>query len=617
MAPTMGSCLVTEADVQEAFLAAPPLIAKQIMNLTVKQPRWISDMYQTEAFPLGNGAEMQQLILRGMMPQVERGFDKWKKISSNAGCEPCAGPDCSYNWTQFGGTGIERKIMQLMERDFRSPTYCIKEIQTTAHYEQIFGQIVLNLYAQIAFFKEQNIGFNYFTSLLKKFVVDSSGARPNPQNPYVYRPLGTSRISTLNIEILQQFYEYLRVMPDAVPYDNVNGSPIYAMECSAQLLSRLYRDDPSLRQDARFSGLANDLLMKYNFMSTTQGMFINAPILLPRRFAITPITGEPVEILPYVNGIPMEIGAFTGINPDWVNPAIATHEEVSLHGKYPFKVMYLPTAQTLGQNTSFGPEMSFMNAWQWVNPLTVEDPFRRVGQFVTAATIGLAPQYSEAMFGILVERPKVGLMATWLPEPSCPPTPADCDNTVPDVGCPCPLILTSSINPVNGNSLLTLATPLSPVPEVDDDIEFGIDTGGYITGTVESVASDGSAVEVSFPDGTDLGTCDQFTSIFCDNTLGCSANVQMATAGATTWTLILSNAIKADTASDVVTLTYGNGTQVNATVSSVNMSTLTWVVDPTGTLVDNVNGVVSICVPTATDATCGSCTGPSYEQCET
>ncbi len=617
MAPNMGSCLVTEADVQEAFLAAPPLIAQEIMNLTVRQPRWISDMYQTEAFPLGNGAEMQQLILRGMMPQVERGFDAWKKISSNAGCEPCAGPDCSYNWTQFGGTGIERKIMQLMERDFRSPSYCIKEIQTTAHYEQIFGQIVQNLYAQIAFFKEQNIGFNYFTSLLKKFVVDSSGAKPNPQNPYVYRPLGTAKISTLNIEILQQFYEYMRVMPDAVPYDNVNGSPLYAMECSAQLLSRLYRDDPQLRQDVRFSGLSNDLVTKYNFMSTTMGMFINAPILLPRRFRIAVTTGEEIEILPYVNNIPMEVGAFTGINPDWVNPAIATHEEVSIHGKFPFKIMYMPTAGTLGQNTSFGPEFDFMNAWQWVNPLTVEDPFRRVGQFVTSATIGLAPQYSEAMFGILVARPSVNLMATFLPDAPCPPTPVDCDNDVPAVGCPCPLILTSQTNPVNGNTFLTFATPLSPIPSVDDEIQLGIDTGGYVEGTVESISSDGTAGEFSFPAGTYLGTCDQFTSIFCDNTLGCSANVQAAVAGATTWTLTLSNAIKADTAADVVTLTYGNGTQVNATVSSVNMSTLTWVVDPTGTLVDNVNGVVSICVPTSTDATCGSCSGPTFEQCET
>ena len=386
-------CNLSQAEVTEAFLAAPPAIAKQIFNLSIKQPRWIRDLWEMEEFPRGQGTTMQQLILRGQMPAIERGFQTWKKLNNNTGCNPCEGPDCSYNIKQMGGTGIERKVMELMSKDFRSPSYCIKEIQTTAHYEQVFAQVVLNLYAQIDFEKEMNIGFNFLTSLAKKYVVDSGGPKPNKENPYAYRPLGTKRISALNIDLLEFFYEYMRRIPDAVPYDVVNGSPIFALEASAQTIQRLYRDDPQLRQDVRFSGLANDLVSKYNFMSTIRGMFIPAPILYPRRFKYDAGVGDWIEILPFVNDIPMEVGAFTGFNPDYEDPSIATHEEVLIHGKFPFKVFYMPTETTLGQNTSFGPEFSFMNNWSWINPLTVEDPARREGFFFTSATIGLARSF--------------------------------------------------------------------------------------------------------------------------------------------------------------------------------------------------------------------------------
>ena len=619
----MQNCVLTGQQVTEAFLAAPPAIAKNIYNLTIKTPRWVSELWQLEPFPLGQGTQMQQLILRGQMPAIERGFAGWKQLNNNTGCNPCEGPNCSYNIKQMGGTGIERIAFNLMSRDFQSPTYCVKEIETTAHYEQIFAQVVQNLYAQIAFEKEQNIGFNYLTSLAKKFVVDSSGPVPNTENPYVYRPKGTATLSALNIDLLEFFYEYLRLMPEAVPYDNVNGMPIFAMECSPQLLSRLYRDDPQLRQDVRFSGLANDLVTKYNFMSTIRGMFIAAPILYPRRFRSTNSNTEWTEVLPFENGIPMEVGSYTGLNPNYIDPSYATHEEVLIHGKWPFKVYYLPTETTLGQNTSFGPEYSFMNAWSWINPLTPTDPARREGFFFTSATIGLAPQYSRPLFGILVERPQNGLTFAQNPQPSCPVDPVDCDNTVPDVGCPCALITNAFTNPINGDTILELAVPLDPVPSPSDTIQFGIDTGGWILGTVVDAAEDGSSVEVTFPNGTDLGVCDHFTTIFCDNTMSCFATVQsQCTEGTTSLRVVLSNAIKADTNNDVVTVTYLDGTTEDVDVNGTpNLSTLEWVLDGFNTSFTPgtcaVPTIVSVCVPPATDASCPACGGPTFTQCAT
>lgn len=609
----MVQCTLTEQEVTEGFLAAPPLIAQQIMDLTIKHPSWTRDLPKFTEFPRGNGTEYQQLVFRGEMPQIERGFQKWKLLNNNTGCNPCP-TDCGYNTTQFGGSGLERKAARMMERDFVSPTYCIKEIQTTAHFEQVFAKIVENLFAQTDFFKDQNVSFNALTELSKKYVVDSGGAKPNPANPYVYRTVGTARLSMLTIDMLEFFYEYMRRIPDAIPYDVVNGSPIFSLIASHQTLARLYRDDPQLRQDVRFSGLANDLLMKYNFMSTIRGMFIAAPILYPRRFNI--VSSELVEVLPYVNGIPMEVGSFTGFNPAY---EAATHEEVIIHGKFPFEILFMPTETSLGQDTSFGPEFSWFNNWAWINPLTNTDWFRRSGFFATSATIGIAPQFSDGIFAIAVERAQQTLMAGWLPPVSCPPVDPECDNEVPASLCPCPLVLDFFANPtVSGEYFLTLAVPIDVAAE--DTIQFGLDTGGYLTGTVVTVSDDGKAVSVTFPEGTELTTCDHFTTIFCDNTLGCSADVwsyAVNCADATRLDLVLSNPIKAE-ASETITIYYGDGSTATVTIISVDLQTNQIVVDVGGTaFCDQVLGVVAVCVPTATDATCPGCGGPSFTQCET
>lgn len=609
----MVQCIMTEQQVQEGFLAAPPLISQQIMDLTIKHPSWTRDLPKFTEFPRGNGTEYQQIVFRGEMPRIERGFANWKLMNNNSGCDPCP-TDCAYNTTQFGGSALERKAARMMERDFVSPTYCIKEIQTTAHFEQVFAKIVENLFAQTDFFKDQNVTFNALTELAKKFVVDSEGAKPNPQNPYVYRPAGTARLSALNIDMLEFFYEYMRRMPDAIPYDVVNGAPIFSLIASHQTLARLYRDDPQLRQDVRFSGLANDLLMKYNFMSTIRGMFIAAPILYPRRFnleTVGDVAGVAVEVLPYVNGIPAEVGSFTGFNPLY---EAATHEEVILHGKYPFEILFMPTETSLGQNTSFGPEFSWFNNWSWINPLTNTDYFRRQGFFATSAAIGIAPQWSDAIFGILVERPSRALMASWLPTPACPPADPECDNIVPVVGCPCPLILSFIPNPVTpGNYFINLAVPTDAVAE--EQLQLGIDTGGYVTGTVVDVSEDGKAVEVTL---TGTFDCDHFTTIFCDNTLGCYSSViryDIVCTDGTQLTLTLQNPVKGDIG-DTITIYYGDGTSADVVIVSQDFTNNTLVVDVGGTaFCDQVNGILAVCVPTAADATCPGCTGPTAEQC--
>lgn len=624
--PPFGAELLSPETVQQAFIAAPPYLSQSILDLTIQHPSFLRDIFEMDTWPTGTGPTMQQLIFRGAMPPVERGMGDWKARGGGGGCGPQNLPDCSYNWTTFGGHGFDRKLATLADRDFRTPTYCVKEIQTTMNFKEVMGKIVENLYLQTAFFKEMNIGLNILTGLAKKFVIDAEGAKGNPADVYSYRNTGGVRLSTLNFEMLEFFFEHLRRIPDAVPYDVIDGSPIYGLMASSQLLARLYRDNTEVRQDVRFSSDADKLLSKYNFATTIRGQYIAAPILYPRRFNI--VAGEPVEVLPFVNNVPAEIGIYTYLNPDY---EAATHEEVLLFGKYPFKILTQPTEQTLGGGTDFGPEESFMNTWQWFNPATTLDPMRREGYFMTSISAGVSQQFSEGIYGIMVERPSVTLMAMYTPNPVCPVAPPTCTNIVPAAGCPCPMILSISANPLDDTQYyIQFAMAVTGV--ASDPVVFALDNGAYITGTLEDVSADGKTALVSFTSPLTAALQNQIRSVYCDVTLGCAATVESTNECRSSVTggvaLQLSHPIKAIDAGDIITVWFKDCTTASMEVVSVNLETLQWVVtyaagfgptdNPDGSgsptaddliagLICDRGGITKVCVPPATDATCPAC----------
>lgn len=618
--------ILTADTVQEAFLAAPPTISSQILDLTVKHPSFLRDVYELSEFPLGSGTVLEQLVFRGSKPPIERGFDQWKKMGNLSGCNPCDGPDCSYNWTTLGGHGFERKLVELMTRDFKSPDYCVNAIQTSAHFEEVFAKVVENLYGQIDFFKEINIGQNVLTMLAKKYIVDGEGAKPNRNNPYVYRNVGAARLGTLTMDLLEFFYEQMCRMPEAVPYDVIDGAPIFAAMGSRQMFARLFRDNTELRQDVRFSGLANDMLMKYNFMTTIRGMFIPAPILYPRRFKI--VEGEPVEVLPFLNGVPAEVGSYTDINPDYENSSIATHEELLLHGKWPFKVFFLPTATTLGANTSFGPEQNFMNTWQWVNPQTRQDPARREGFFFTSAKIGISQQFSEAIFGILLERPSRRSMVGYTPVPAADPEAiVASENIVPDVGCPCPAVVSVTASPyASDRYTFVFATPQNIAES--DEVELQLDNGLTITGTVAAVTEDTLTADLVITGG--LGTiCPaNIVGVACESWTKCASEVLKASdcrSGVTGQVdLILKSGIKAAVGDNILGF-FGDCSTGLLEVIAIDPATATYTVsyatgygptdDPTGEgetlltadILCDRQGISKVCVPPETDETCPPC----------
>lgn len=605
-----------------ALLAATPTIAEEILDFTHEMPVFMANLYETEAWT-GNENVRQQLIFRGSMPEVETGFSRWKALANAAGCSPCL-DDCSYNFTQFNSGAFERRMVSLMSREFRTQPICVNEIASTHEYEEVFTHIVRDIQQQVQFFKEYNIGHNFLVGIARKLLVASSGPQGNAEDPYSYRALGTATLSKLSTKITSKIYEGMRRRTDVRPFDIINGRPVYAISASDEVIDELYLEDAQARQDIRFSSQADALLNKYNFMSSIRGQFLNAPIMYPRRANY--VNNQWVFVDPYVNGIPAEVGTFSDLNPAWEN---SDYEEVLFYGATPFKLFYRSPYATVGAGTSFGPEPTFMTEWQWINVQTEADPFKRQGFFATSAKIALAAQWSGGVYGLMVPRASNSLLSSFYPAPICPPDEVTCDNNLPSVSTPCPLVVSAVRNPVTPTRwFLTFGTAIAGSPS--DPIQLGVGTGGYVTGTIISISGDGFSAEISFAAGVDITECSRITQVFCDNTLGCSSDVLAVNdcrSGVTgQFEVTLLNPIKAVTAADEITACMGDGSTQTLEVVSVDMLNNLWVVkyaagsgptdDPTGAGTDaqvndgvncDRNGIVRVCVPTATDATCPAC----------
>lgn len=623
----MVQCISTESTTQ-AFIANAPLIGATIKNMELQAPNWYRDLLKPQPWPEDGGLSIQELEYHGELPQVEEGFDSWELLDDPSGCGVICTPNCGYNFHALEGNAFNSRTFRVMRKDFRTDDFCVTSISSTRQFEQVFAAMLQGFYNQIAFHKEVNVGQNFISQIAKKYVIDSAGYKPNSGDPYTYLPKGDTTLSALTIEGLEFFYQQLRMLPRIQPLGMSNGMPLYAAVASPELLTSIYRDDPKIRTDLRAAAAGNveygnDLIQRYNLNYTIRDMFLPISYLTPRRFYWDGTNLRWVRVLPWVKGVKGTVGTYTDVNPLYMDPSYATHEEIIIHGLDPIGLMTRQDPSTLGEGSSFGPQPGngFWDNFQWSNPETRDDPGRLMGFYWTRAQIALIARGD--VYAILVPRKPLGAMVRFYDTNlTCPPAATECDNEVAAPGCPSPTISSFYPHPTLASTYFVCFTvPIDA--EADDTILLESQTHGYVTATVleDGVSSDGTCFMVSIS-GT-VPTCDRFVRVFNALDLQCSSDVlkyETVSGDNTQLNLLLRNPIRAYTNGQSVTLKYGDGTSVTATLVSagINMMTNVWRVDIGGTAFsDTVNGVVEICVPTATVATCPGCTGPTETQCAT
>lgn len=621
----MVQCISSEQS-RQAFIANAPLIAKTIKNMELQAPNWYRDLLKPEPWPEDAGLSLQELEYNGELPQAEEGFGTWELLDDPSGCGPICTPNCGYNFYPLEGNAFTSKTFRIMRKDFRTPDFCVTSIASTRDFQQVFSAMVQGFYNQIAFHKEVNVGQNYMSQITLKYMVDSAGFKPNSGDPFSYLPLGSTTLSAPTIDALEFFYQQIRMMPNITPYGYSNNMPLYAAVASPELLTSIYRDDPKIRTDLRYAAAGdaaygNDLIQRYNLNYTIRDMFLPIGYLTPRRFRWDNSAGVWVRVLPWVKGVKGTVGTFTSINPQYMDPSYATHEEMIIHGMNPFGIYTRQDPMTLGEGSSFGPQPGngFWDNFQWSNPETRDDPGRLVGFYWTRAQIALMAR--SQCFAIMWPRKPLSTMVRFYnPNLVCPPEATTCDNELAAPGCPEPTISAFYPSPVTeGNYFVTFTVPVDAAAE--DILLLESTSGGYTSAEVVTASSDGLSFEVTITG--DVSSCPRYFRLWNIYDMACSARVEKystVSGDATQLDLVLSAPIRAYQNTQAVLLKYGDGTTQTATVvaSGVDITKNIWRVDiGSSAFVDDVNGIVEICVPTTTVSSCPGCTGPTESQCET
>ena len=90
-----------------------------------------------------------------------------------------------------------------------------------------------------------------------KFLINGAGLKPNPEDPFVYRPKGSVTLAALTMGILQSLYQQIRMIPEILPLAFNNNKPLYALVASDETIDAIYREDPQMRADLRAAAAGN------------------------------------------------------------------------------------------------------------------------------------------------------------------------------------------------------------------------------------------------------------------------------------------------------------------------------------------------------------------------
>ena len=413
----------------------------------------------------------------------------------------------------------------------------------------------------------------------------------------------------MTYRLMLQLYHAL--VQEAAMYSlgQINGNPAFGVVGHPETLHDMTYEDPEIRKDMRECvGTQCDLINRYNFLDSI-GPFILMPDLYAPRYN-RDANGNLTRVFPFDRNVPIEIGTRPITNPDYHT---AEFELILFLTRDLFSLRTRRPLTSVGGETDFDSEVGIFE-WKWHNPPRCEDPYRRTGRYVTTAEMGVEPGDFTDIPALLVRRkPSFAGLEYWDAE-VCPPTPSACDNDLPAQACPCPQVIAVH-DAVNPNELV-IEFDADTGAVATDVVQITTVNGSYIEGTVTEAAVPATILRIDFGAPVELTLAD-LVELRCAGVDYCSspvAKTELCNILNDEVTLTLCRLIRAD-AAETVTLNMGDGSQIDVVISSINLGALEYTVGLTYQQFCDGKGVCSVCVPTATEATCPDCDPSAFVDC--
>lgn len=612
MGPTSNcGCSIEQVDLM--FKRAEQYIDEQITDRTYQMARYWVDLYSTKTFPDGVGLVLEKLRFFGDIGPQYDGHDGWRKVQiTRRGTEAALmgeNDGCGYVWEEVGH-GMESVAYDLMQRDLRTRPICVKDIRTFWQYQETQNLIFQNL-ANISANMREQLNRNSALMFAHKYVALPNLPLSNDPHQFPVIPTGVE-VGKLTYGLVLQLYHFLAQEASQYALGTMDGGPAFGIAAHPETLYSMYMEDAQIRTDLRkCAGTVCDLISRYNFLDGI-GPFILMPDPYAPRYD-RKADGTLYRVFPFDRAIPIELGTRPATNPAYYT---AEFEFVQFMIRDLFTLRTRRPITTVGGQTDFEPETGLFD-WKWHNPPRCEDHLRRTGRYVATAEIGVEPGDFTDVPGILVKRrPGYAGIQYWDAE-ICPPTPVDCDNVLPAEACPCPLV--TFVGPAAADDELIVEFNRDPDVAVASPVLLETPNGSFVSATVEEISSDGLRYRVSFAEDV-VARQGMFVGVQCGPIGSCSAKVLKTTtcgitAGTPVVTVTLDKLLKNVVATDTITLIMCDGEQLASVVALVDGAALEYNVGITWANYCLHEGICSVCVPTATEATCPGCDVTEFELC--
>lgn len=361
-----------------------------VIDAALKNPNIWHDRILRGGYKPFSGLEQKTNIYRGGLP-VQAGLSTWNKISQSRkpngdpgfdNCAPGTPQRYSYAWETITYEGYQD--------EWQSDPLCVADL-TFVDYakEQLALVIKTGVDYGISMLENWNREMYVYQALLsQRAMVMSSGAlafEDEAKYRFEYDPFVNTtdvdgalvpyltfdpnlEISTLNWDFLDYLSTTLAARQTGAALTNISGLPVFGLMLDMMDFERMIKSDPELRDDWR-NAQAQKLIEGYNMGMKQYRGYALIHDMRQMRFRVKGIdasTGKVIatRVTPLRGGRAVTFGQVPEPNPDYyraeIGLGIIFMNDVLMN-------LFVPSIDSLGSGTHFGPAPGLTGQWQWIN----------------------------------------------------------------------------------------------------------------------------------------------------------------------------------------------------------------------------------------------------------
>lgn len=384
----------------QKFIEISEHFSEFIQARVLKQPNIWHDRIPRGAYKLFNGLEQKTNVFRGGLP-VPEGLASWKPVGKSRkpteteigfdNCNPGTPHTYTYAWETIQYSGFQD--------EWQSEPICLNDLKFVDYAKEQLGLVVkAGVDYGISMLENWNREMYVYQAMLSnRGMVLATGAldfesTTSDHYRFSYDPFDTVAdvdgnqvpyikfdadldISTLNWD----FLDYLRVSladrAGEAAIGNDSGMPVFGLMIDRQDFERYIKSDPELREDWR-QAYPEKLIEGYNMALKPYRGFAIMHDARQMRFRIKGVGTDgkmiATRVSPLKAGRAVTIGNEPIGNPDYYKAEIGIGV---IFMNDVLENLFVPSIDTLGSGTVFGPAPGLTGDWQWVN---IKDPVSNI-----------------------------------------------------------------------------------------------------------------------------------------------------------------------------------------------------------------------------------------------